>query len=191
MQSPQSLGGHYNVAARAVLGRRVRGPDLLTLPVPMRRLWLTALLLACSIAARAQNAPPALQPLAHSALVAVDAAAAPGGLALRVRGSAGTQLVAVSALTVRVAGQSVPASARADGSWFVPRPAGSRDAGALLEVTVAHDGIQEVLSGRLAATPAAAPAGAAAGGSRSQLAWWVLNILIVLIAVIAISRRMS
>ena len=73
----------------------------------------------------------------------------------------------------------------------MPRPAGSRDAGARVEVTVAHDGIHEVLSGRLAATPAAAPAGAAAGGGRSQLAWWVLNILIVLIAVIAISRRMS
>ncbi|HET9329191.1 MAG TPA: hypothetical protein VFO23_01575 [Steroidobacteraceae bacterium] len=159
--------------------------------MPMRRLWLTALLFACSIAALAQNAPPALPPLAHSALVAVDAAAAPGGLALRVRRSAGPQPVAASAVTVSVAGKSEPASARADGTWFVPRPAGARDAGALLEVTVAHDGIQEVLSGRLAGTPAAAPGGAAAGSSRSQMAWWVLNIVIVLIAVIAISRRMS
>ena len=155
----------------------------------MRRLWLTALLLACPVAAPAQSAPPALQPLAHSALVAVDAAAAPGGLVLRVRRSAGTQPVAVSAVTVSVAGQSEPATARADGSWFAPRPAGAHDAGAMLEVSVAHDGIQEVLSGRLAGTPAAAPAGA--GGSRSQRAWWVLNIVIVLIAVIAISRRMS
>jgi hypothetical protein len=41
--------------------------------------------------------------------------------------------------------------------------------------------------------PAPAPAGAAADllHDHKQLAWWILNITIVLIAVIAISRRMS
>ena len=58
---------------------------------------------------------------------------------------------------------------------------------------VAHDGIREVFDGTVAAA-AAAPV--AAGGSgllrdHKQLTWWILNIAIVLIAVIAISRRMS
>ena len=157
----------------------------------MLRAWLTTLLLACPIAALAQNAPPALQPLAHSALVAVDAAAVPGGLALRVRGAAGTQPLAVSEVAVSIEGKSEAATARADGSWFVPRPAAARDAGAMLEVTVGHDGIHEVLSGRLSGASGAPVAAAGGGASRSQMAWWVLNIVIVLIAVIAISRRMS
>jgi len=58
---------------------------------------------------------------------------------------------------------------------------------------VAHDGIREVLDGTVAAA-AAAPAAAGGGGllrDHKQLAWWILNIAIVLIAVMAISRRMS
>ncbi len=157
----------------------------------MLRAWLTACLLACPVAALAQNAPPALAPLAHSALVAVDAAAEPGGLALRVRRTAGGQPLAVSEVAVSIDGQSEPASARTDGSWFAPRPAGARDAGAAVEVTVTHDGIHEVLSGRLPGASAAAPGGASGRGGRGQMAWWVLNIVIVLIAAIAISRRMS
>ena len=161
--------------------------------LPMLRAWFTALLLACPLTALAQNAPQAPAPLAHSALVAVDVAAEPGGLVLRVRRTTGGQPLAVSGVAVSIDGRSEPATARADGSWFAPRPAGARDAGAAVEVTVAHDGIHEVLSGRLAGAPAAAPAvaPAGAGGGRSQMAWWVLNIVIVLIAAIAISRRMS
>ena len=68
--------------------------------------------------------------------------------------------------------------------------------GKTLEVSVGHDGIHEVLSGRLAAAGAPGPAtsgaaGASGSGRQKQLAWWILNIVIVLIAVIAISRRMS
>jgi membrane-associated phospholipid phosphatase len=110
---------------------------------------------------------------------------------------------------------------RRDGSWLVSRPAGTQDAGKPVEVTVGHDGIHEVLSGRLAPSagaatappPGAAPAGAASSsaapsggassgaaasgaarlisGSHKQFYWWILNIAIVLIAAIAISRRMS
>jgi hypothetical protein len=78
----------------------------------------------------------------------------------------------------------------------VPRPAGAKDAGKTLEVTVGHDGIHEVLSGRLAAAagapgPATSGAASASSSSHKQLAWWILNIVVVLIAAIAISRRMS
>jgi len=172
---------------------------------------------ACALGgALAQPAPAPLAPLAHSALLAVDAAPAAGGLVLRVRRATDQTPVVVSDLAVVIDGKSEPATAQADGSWLVSRPAGMQDAGKPVEVTVGHDGIHEVLSGRLApsagassaASPGAAAAGAASSsaapsgaassgaarlisGSHKQFFWWILNIAVVLIAAIAISRRIS
>ncbi|MBV8147344.1 MAG: hypothetical protein JO184_20295 [Gammaproteobacteria bacterium] len=154
-------------------------------------------LLACVLgAALAHAAAPAPVPLAHSALLAVDVAPAAGGLELRVRPATGQTALLVSDVAVRIDNQSAPATARPDGGWFLARPAGAQDGGKPIEVTVGHDGIHEVLSGRVPASLAgeAAP-GSAAGtvmsSSRKQLFWWILNIGIVLVAVLAISRRMS
>ena len=68
--------------------------------------------------------------------------------------------------------------------------------GGKLEVLVTHDGIQEVLSATL--PPSATSGGTADAGhtgsvlrDHKQLAWWVLNITVVLIAALAISRRTS
>jgi hypothetical protein len=85
---------------------------------------------------------------------------------------------------------------RADGSWFVPlsKAALAHDR---LEVVVAHDGIREVLGGRITVTGESSGGARNAGGTASvlrdhkQMAWWILNIAIVLIAAIAISRRLS
>ena len=93
-----------------------------------------------------------------------------------------------------MAGASSPCE-RADGSWFVllSHVAITDDQ---LEVVVAHDGIREALSGRVTVA-AGAPGARNASGAPSvlrdhkQLAWWILNITIVLIAAIAISRRLS
>jgi len=166
--------------------------------VSTARALLAAILIVCTPgAALAQAAAPAFAPLAHSALLAVDAAPAAGGLALRVRRATGDTPLPVSDLAVTIEGESKPATLRTDGTWFVPRPAGAQDAGKTLEVTVGHDGIHEVLSGRLAVAPSAAGsatsgvASALRSSSHKQLAWWILNIVIVLIAAIAISRRMS
>ncbi len=143
----------------------------------------------------AQPAAPPLAPLAHSALLAVDVAPSAGGLTLRVRRATGPIPVVVNDLSVTIDGKSAPATARADGSWFVPRPADAKDAGKTIEVTVGHDGIHEVLSGRLAppvsAPAATSPATSVISSSHKQLFWWILNIGIVLVAAIAISRRMS
>ena len=165
--------------------------------VSTARALLAAILIVCTPgAALAQPAAPPLAPLAHSALLAVDAAPAAGGLTLRVRRATGETLLQVSDVAVTIAGQREPATLRSDGSWFVARPAGAQDAGKTLEVTVGHDGIHEVLSGRLAvaaSAPGSGTSGAASalGSTHKQLAWWILNIAIVLIAVMAISRRMS
>jgi len=174
--------------------------------VSIARASLCAALAVCALAAAlAQSAspapqsappgPPAPPPLAHSALIAVDATPGAAGLTLRVRRATDKTPLVVNDLAVTIDGRSEPATARADGSWFVPRPAGARDAGKTVEVTVGHDGIREVLSGRLgaAAAPGPAPSGSSSvmSSSRKQLLWWILNIAIVLIAAIAISRRMS
>jgi hypothetical protein len=165
--------------------------------VSIARAWLATTLIACAAGpALAQPAPSPLPPLARSALLAVDAAPASGGLTVRVRRATGQTPLVVNDLAVTIDGRSEPASARADGSWFVPRPAGAKDTGKTIEVTVGHDGIDEVLSGQLAPSaraPASAPSGAAGtiSSSHKQLLWWILNIAIVLIAAIAISRRMS
>jgi hypothetical protein len=164
--------------------------------VSMTRAFLAAMLFASTAgAAGAQPAAPQFAPLAHSALLAVDAAPAAGGLTLRVRRAGGETPLAVSDLAVSIDGKSEPATARSGGSWFVPRPAGAQDAGKTIEVTVGHDGIHEVVSGRLAAPAATGAAGSGAravmSSGRKQLFWWILNIAIVLVAAIAISRRTS
>jgi hypothetical protein len=163
----------------------------------MVRACLRVALMACVLgAAWAQSTTPALAPLAHSALLAVDAATSAGGLTVRVRRATDATPLIVSELAVTIDSRSEPATLRPDGSWFVARPPGAQDAGKTIEVTVGHDGIHEVLSGRLAASPGASgTAGSGTTGalssSRKQLFWWVLNIAIVAIAAMAISRRMS
>ena len=168
-------------------------------PVPIARTCLSVALTACALgAALGQPMGPPLVPLAHSALLAVEAAPTSGGLALRVRRATGEAPLVVDDVSVTIDGTSEPAMARPDGSWFAARPAGVQDAGKTLEVNVGHDGIHEVLSGRLppsaaagGTAPAASGAGGLISGSHKQLFWWILNIAIVAIAAIAISRRTS
>ncbi|HYX73818.1 MAG TPA: hypothetical protein VE819_03970 [Steroidobacteraceae bacterium] len=166
--------------------------------VSIARACFSGVLGLCALtAALAQPAAPALAPLAHSALLTVDAAPRAGGLALRVRRASGEAPLVVNELAVRIDNKSEPATANPDGSWFVPRPATAVDAGKTIEVTVGHDGVHEVLSGRLA--PAAGTGSGAPGSgtasvissSHKQIFWWILNIAIVAIAAIAISRRTS
>jgi hypothetical protein len=153
------------------------------------RQWLVMAVLACAALAQAAlGAPPAFAPVAHSALVTLEAARTAGGLELRLRRPQGGAAVPVTALTVSIDGHSVAATAGADGTWSVPWPGGSAPADGQLEVVLAHDGIREVLSGRL---PGSTGGTGIALRDHKQLAWWILNIGIVLIAVLAISRRMS
>jgi hypothetical protein len=159
---------------------------------------LTALLVAALIASgmACAQAPtqPLFLPLAHSALISVDAAAsAPETLTLRIRHTADQTPVTAVQLEVAAQGRSLPATPNPDGSWNVAlKNLGSKPPGKL-DLTIDHEGIREVLSGT-PVPPAAGTAAAAASGlvrDHKQLAWWILNIAIVLIAAIAISRRMS
>lgn len=158
-------------------------------------LAMTAAALTCAALAWADSpSGPAFTPLAHSALVSVEGVVAADTLVLRVRRTADQQPLAGAELTVAADGHSVPVTARPEGTWGVPvkdlpKPPGK------LAITVAHDGVREVLEGQLPAGAAAAPPaevrGVASTLIHKQMSWWILNILIVLIGVIAVSRRMS
>jgi hypothetical protein len=179
---------------------RSSGANIAPVSTACRRPCLA--LIASTFALGAALAQPAaaplapLAPLAHSALLSLDAAPASGGLTLRVQRATGQTPLVVNDLSVSIDGKSEPATVRPDGSWFVARPAGTQDAGKTIDVTVGHDGIHEILSGRLAA-PAGKSGGANSGAaavvssSHKQIFWWILNIAIVAIAAIAISRRTS
>jgi hypothetical protein len=131
-------------------------------------------------------------PVAQSAQLTLEGSMAPAGLTLRLRATVPGAALSVTDVSVSLDGVSAPARRQANGFWFVPLSPAPAARDGKLDVFVLHDGIREVLSGRIAAPPAGS-----SGGSSSvlrehkQLAWWILNIAIVLIAAIAISRRMS
>jgi hypothetical protein len=176
---------------------RSSGANIAPVSTACSRLCLALIASAFALgAALAQPAPAPLAPLAHSALLSLEAAPVSGGLTLRVQGATSQTPLVVNDLSVSIDGKSEPATVRPDGSWFVARPAGAQDAGKTIDVTVGHDGIHEILSGRLA--PPAGKSGSANSGapavvssSHKQIFWWILNIAIVAIAAIAISRRTS
>jgi hypothetical protein len=158
---------------------------------------LIALLAATAVAPRSEPVEPIPMPLAHSALVTLDGATlSDGALMLRVRPNAGAAALTVSEFLVAIDGKDAPVTARGDGSWRVSLPPRAGGAESTLDVTVTHDGIRELLRAKIAlpapAAQAPAPAaGAGATGVHKQIVWWILNIAIVLIAALVISRRSS
>ena len=151
---------------------------------------------ACVAPALADSpASAAYAPVAHSALITVDGVLASDTLVLRVLRTADRQPLAGAALSVSVDGRSVPVTARPQGTWGVALPDLTSKAPAKLSIVVAHDGVREVLDGQLPGGAAAAPPSQSASGASTlihkQMAWWILNVVIVLIGVIAVSRRMS
>jgi len=142
------------------------------------------------------DSPPgsAFTPVAHSALISVDGVVAADTLVLRVRPTADQQPLTGAQLTVTADGRSVPVTARPEGTWGVPVKDLPRAPGKL-SIEVSHDGVREVLDGQIPGSagtpPAAPPTGIVSTLIHKQSAWWILNVLIVLIGVIAVSRRMS
>jgi hypothetical protein len=159
--------------------------------------WLARSALMCAAAtlqAATLQAAEQFAPLAQSAQLTLEGGATPAGLTLRIHAATAAAPVSVTEVSVSIDGASAPAVRQADGSWFVPLPAARTARGGKLEVFVRHDGIREVLSGTIA-LPAAGSAREGGAGAvlrdHKQMAWWILNIAVVLIAAIAISRRMS
>jgi hypothetical protein len=154
------------------------------------RFWALSCLLSAAAATGADAPPPAAAEIAHSSLLTLHAEAQPGTLHLWVRRTADTAPLVVGEFAAEVDGHSTPATRVPEGGWSVPLTdlaAGEHR----LAVTVGHDGIRELLEGKF--TPAQSPAAGVAGlgGNHKQMLWWILNIAIVAVAAIVISRRMS
>jgi hypothetical protein len=135
--------------------------------------------------AAAQNATTTL--LARSAQLTLTATPTDHALALRItRVSDHRLVVGPKQVTATLDGHRVPLSVEPDGAWLLSlrdQSAGAHSLG----VVVAHDGIRELLSGTVTA-PAHRSALDFLQG-HGMFAWWVLNIAVVLIAVLVISRR--
>jgi len=159
-------------------------------------------LAAQALAADEAPAATVFKPLAHSALLTVEGAAGARTLLLRVRRASDGQPLDGAELSVTVDGAQTAAALLPDGTWAVPLPQPPAKSPGRLDIVVAHDGVREVLEAQLPAAGGAAPVAAAAPApagpagwlsalAHKQMSWWVLNIAIVVIGVIAISRRMS
>ena len=125
--------------------------------------------------------------VARSALLTLTAAPSNHSLVLQVSRISDHRLIAGPAnVTATLDGHSVPVTARPDGSYLVS----TRDQGAgahSLSVVVPHDGIRELLTGTVTVPQQRSALDVLEG--HGMFAWWVLNIAVVLIAVLIISRR--
>lgn len=134
-----------------------------------------------------QLAPDVAAPIAHSALLTVEATVTADALQLSIRRVSDKSLVNSDDITVAVDGRNQSVTHEKGSIYEVPindlRGDGARD----VDVTVAHDGIREIVSGKVSV------AEASSAGSlfrdHKQVAWWILNIVIVLVAAMAFSRR--
>lgn len=151
------------------------------------------LFIAFTCVAHAADTPPATTfvPLAHSALVVLEVQPQAAGLNVRATRANGAPALSAPGLTLSLDGHPLAVTANPDGTWSARWPPGGVAGDRHVDAVLAHDGIRELLSGTLPV--ASVPAGPSGGllGSHKQMIWWVLNLAIVLIAVLAVSRRMS
>ena len=125
--------------------------------------------------------------VASSALLTLTVAPADHALALQVSRTSDHRLIAGPGnVTATLDGHSVPLAAQPDGTWLLST-AGEGGGAHALGVTVSHDGIRELLTGTVSLPQQRSLLESIQGHGMS--AWWVLNIVVVLIAVIIISRR--
>jgi hypothetical protein len=168
--------------------------------ISRRGAWIAAIAAAAAVAAMvavpstsAADASPATAPpipVAHSALLNINASVVPDGLMLHVLHASNQVPIDGRDVTVTVDGKNQPLTVEPElGNFLLPTKnlgEGERQ----LDITVAHDGIREILTGKVALPKAGSLTGSW-DSSRKQMAWWVLNIAIVLIAVLAFSKRGS
>jgi hypothetical protein len=125
--------------------------------------------------------------VASSALLTLTAAPADHALTLQVFRTSDHRLIAGPGnVTATLDGRGVPLAAQQDGTYLLSTSGESGGAHAL-GVVVSHDGIRELLTGTVSLPQQRSLLESIQGHGMS--AWWVLNIIVVLIAVVIISRR--
>ena len=124
-------------------------------------------------------------PVGRSALLVVEAMPINDAVAFHVQRANDHTAVISDDVKVTVDGKNETVTRESDGTYQVDDKDlldGPHD----VDVTVGHDGIREVLSGKIT-LPQRSSGGRL--GEHKQIAWWILNIAVVLIAAIALSRR--
>jgi hypothetical protein len=152
-------------------------------------LWLACLAGGAPLAAAQGSASsPTTEgtpPLAQSAQVTVRASLDDEWLTLRLLHAGSESPLVTKDVTLSVAGHVIPLTPRGAGTYILPVKQLGTTTTPTLDITVGHDGIREVLSGKLT-VPAAAPTPA---GSHNQMLWWIVNIGIVFVAAMILSNR--
>jgi hypothetical protein len=145
-----------------------------------------------AVAMAADKAPepaPALIEVAHSAQLLVAASESHDAVSFWIRRASDKKLIDGKDVTVSIAGKNQVVTHRTDGSYSIPTDELSGKEAKPVELIVGHDGIRELLEGQL--PPPAETSGTGLLGGHNQLAWWIINIGVVLIGVIALSRKKS
>jgi hypothetical protein len=150
----------------------------------------TLVWMACLHAGEKAAPPPVPRiEIAHSAQILADATMSDDKLFLRLRNAKTQAVIQSNDLTFNVDGKPQTAKVQLDGTYAVALDALKGTGGRNVEIIVGHDGIREILSNKIAAIDAKSP-GLSLGG-HNQLAWWILNIGVVLVGVLALSRKKS
>ena len=133
--------------------------------------------------------PPVI-PVAHSALLTIDATPKGDILELHVKHAGNAIPIDGQNVTVSVDGRNQPVTPEPEGTFALSTKDLPGDGERQLDIIVAHDGIREILSGKVT-VPKASSATSDLWRDHQQMAWWILNISVILIAVMAFSRRSS
>lgn len=161
---------------------------------PRSRLPLLALALAAGAVAGARAADEKAAQAAHidvarSAQLLIDATESSDTVAFWIRHASDRRLVGGQDVKVTVDAKPQAVTPRTDGSFTMstddlrgkePKP---------VEIIVGHDGIREILTGQLPPPPEGSGTGML--GGHNQLAWWIINLAVLLIGAFALSRRKS
>lgn len=132
---------------------------------------------------------PAHIDFAHSAQLLVDAQESGDTVTLWIRHAADKKIVDTKDVSVSIAGKNQVVAHRTDGSFTLSTDDLRGKDAKPVQLIVGHDGIRELLDGQLPPPPESITSGLL--GSHNQLWWWVINIGVLLIGVLALSRKKS
>lgn len=159
-------------------------------PFRVLRTLVMALAASAVFSARVPAADtPAHIDFAHSAQLLVDAQESGDTVTLWIRHAADKKIVDTKDVSVAIAGKNQVVTRRADGSFSIPTDDLRGNEAKPVQLIVGHDGIRELLEGQLPAPPQSVTSGLL--GSHNQLWWWVINIGVLFIGVLALSRKKS
>ena len=131
--------------------------------------------------------PNAAAQIAHSALLSVDGTATADTLRLNIRRVSDKSPVSSDDVAVTVDGRNQSVTRENTGYELPINDLRGGEPARDVEVIVAHDGIREILSGKVVLAEVTSTDSLLR--DHKQVAWWILNIVIVLVAAIALSRR--